>query len=271
MNNTVKWFEEFFLGFWGAFQDSFTPEDRTQLEADFIERFLIAPMLQLPRNASLADISGVPQLSRNSLKIMDVPCGRGRISIELAKRGYQVIGVDFAEEAIKTANAKKQEEQVEVEFHQFDMREIHWESEFDVVVCLFGSFGYFSDEDNEKFVKAVSKSLKPDGWFLMDSIEYGQLARMFEPKSFAETEDFYVLEKREMDFQTSRIECEWTTIDKKNGRFSTNKSSIRIYTIAELIKLFESAGFCNFEFFSNFEGSPFTIDSKRMYFLAQKT
>ncbi|MES2397154.1 MAG: class I SAM-dependent methyltransferase [Bacteroidota bacterium] len=99
-------------------------------------------------------------------KFLDLGCGRGRHSIYLNKKGYDVIGSDLSPSNITFAS---QFENENLRFCVEDMRKIKGEDQFDYVLNLFTSFGYFENEaDNYDTIKCVSKVLKPKGIFVLD-------------------------------------------------------------------------------------------------------
>ncbi|MES2591989.1 MAG: class I SAM-dependent methyltransferase [Bacteroidota bacterium] len=106
-------------------------------------------------------------------KFLDLGCGKGRHSVYLYKKGYDVTGVDLSPENIAYAsqfvpkNVNPQDENLR--FYVNDMRKIECKKEFDYVVNLFTSFGYFeNDADDNATIMAVNKALKPEGTFVMD-------------------------------------------------------------------------------------------------------
>ncbi len=71
-----------------------------------------------------------------SLKIIDIGCGTGRHSIELAKRGYDITGVDLSESMLTRARHKAKEAKVKVDFRLADARKLPFEDEFDLAIML---------------------------------------------------------------------------------------------------------------------------------------
>ncbi|MTI20352.1 class I SAM-dependent methyltransferase, partial [Fulvivirga sp. RKSG066] len=99
-------------------------------------------------------------------KVLDLACGKGRHSIYLNEKGFDVVGVDLSEQNI--AHAKKFEND-SLHFDVHDMREVYAEERFDFVLNMFTSFGYFdSEKENEQAICAAAKSLKPGGSLLID-------------------------------------------------------------------------------------------------------
>lgn len=99
-------------------------------------------------------------------KVLDLACGKGRHSIYLNEKGFDVTGVDLSEQNIAHA---RQFENDRLKFDIHDMREVYAQEEFDFVLNMFTSFGYFENEsENEKAICAAAESLKPGGFLLID-------------------------------------------------------------------------------------------------------
>jgi SAM-dependent methyltransferase len=98
-------------------------------------------------------------------RILDLACGSGRHSLELARRGFSVVGVDISPELIEIANSDSQGEDLDVSFLQADLRELEFEAEFDIVLNLNdGAIGYLeTDEENRRTFEVISRCLKPGG------------------------------------------------------------------------------------------------------------
>lgn len=110
----------------------------------------------------LTDFLKLPRSSR----ALDLACGKGRHSLHLRNNGFDVIGIDLADESIEEA---KQLERDGLEFFVHDMRSLYWTEYFDLVVNLFTSFGYFHNpEDDQKTITSVADSLKLEGVFVLD-------------------------------------------------------------------------------------------------------
>src|SRR6201997_966109 len=96
----------------------------------------------------------------------DLNCGKGRHSLYLHKKGYDVIGTDLSEQSIKEA---QQAETDDLHFYKHDMRNLFYANYFDAVFNLFTSFGYFKNKhEDEKVFLSVYNSLKSGGTFALD-------------------------------------------------------------------------------------------------------
>ncbi|RDC55563.1 class I SAM-dependent methyltransferase [Pedobacter chinensis] len=108
-------------------------------------------------------------------KMLDIACGKGRHSIYLNKKGYDVTGIDLSEQSIKYA---KQFENDKLHFLVHDMRKLFYINYFDVALNLFTSFGYFDTEkDHVNAIKTFRKSLNANGVLVIDYFNTEKIIR----------------------------------------------------------------------------------------------
>lgn len=102
-------------------------------------------------------------------RVLDLACGSGRHSLELCRRGFEVVGADISPELLEIARSDATEQGLEAEFVEADLRELDFDAEFDVVLSLNdGAIGYFeTDEENLRSFGVIARSLKPGGLHLM--------------------------------------------------------------------------------------------------------
>jgi len=107
-----------------------------------------------------------------TLKIIDIGCGTGRHSIELAKRGYKITGIDLSESLLKKAREKSKQQDVRVDFLKHDARNLPFDKQFDVAIMMCeGGFPLMeTDEMNFEILKNVSKSLKHKSKFIFTTL-----------------------------------------------------------------------------------------------------
>ncbi len=113
---------------------------------------------------------------REGARVLDVPCGHGRIAGRLADRGYEVVGIDYTEHFLELAR----ERWPKVRFEHGDMRSLEADAEFDAVVNWFTSFGYFDRETNDAVLRSFARALRPDGQLLLECHNPGRLKRLIE-------------------------------------------------------------------------------------------
>ena len=98
--------------------------------------------------------------------MLDVACGKGRHSMQLASNGFDVTGIDLSEDSIKEALQQQGEK---LHFYQHDMRLPFRINYFDYAFNFFTSFGYFKTQrEHDNAVRTIAQSLKPGGTFVMD-------------------------------------------------------------------------------------------------------
>jgi ubiquinone/menaquinone biosynthesis C-methylase UbiE len=244
----MAWYDEFFKEDYLQIYLPFLTEERTKQEIDFI-----IEILNLPPGS----------------KILDLACGFGRHTIPLAKKGYDMTGLDYTEKFIRMAEEKAQKENLQIEFLVGDMRKIPFENHFAGVISYFTSFGFFSDEENFEVLKGVSKALKREGKFLLEIMNRDLLVKNFRPKNWQRLEDgTLVLEENSLDLMTNRLKNYKIIIDKKGER--TKWFELRLYTLQELVYLLEKVGLKVIQTYGKKDKSPYSIDSPRMIVLSQK-
>nr|NGX43184.1 hypothetical protein [Chlamydiota bacterium] len=112
-------------------------------------------------------------------KILDLGCGKGRHSLELAKKGYKVLGIDISEYLIDEAKkCLKMVPSKHLRFQIGDMYHLEHLGTFDVVLNMFTSFGYFDDDkDNAKVFQIVRDHLQSGGKFFLDYLHPAQVRK----------------------------------------------------------------------------------------------
>lgn len=231
------------------YEHIWTPE-RADHEVD-----LISDLLQLPEGS----------------RILDLGCGVGRHAIRLARRGYAVTGLDLSPLFLKIAQAEANRMGVSVEWVESDMRQIPFENEFDAVINMFTSFGYFeSDEEDLKALQAVYRALKPKGIVLMQYVNRESVLRRFQPDVEIDGHNgYWCQEHRSFDLWTGRLNSE-LTITNPQGDSSDYTYSNRFYTLTELITQFDKAGFRVDSCYGGLDGRPLTLDSVALVLIAIK-
>ena len=243
-----EWWEDFFSGLWQEVQLGVSTEQDNGAAADKIVQAI--------------------QLQPGS-RVLDVPCGDGRIAIELAARGHDVTGVDITERFLMEARRKSDERGVSARWEHGDMRELPYTEEFDAVINFWGSFGYFDEKENERFATAVWHSLHRGGRFLIDVASPETIFPNFREHFWFGVEDSLVLSRNRYDHETGRIEADWTMV-APDGRREVRHSSIRLYTYRELAGLLRAAGFRHIQGLNADNLQPFALAASRLIVVATK-
>jgi cyclopropane fatty-acyl-phospholipid synthase-like methyltransferase len=251
MTPSDDWWTSFFVDLFGELQLTERPAEQTRSEVDALER-------ELAMDAPL--------------RVLDVPCGTGRHSIELARRGHRVTGIDFNRKVVERARELAASADLRVDFRQADMRELAFEAAFDRAICHWGSFGYFDDAGNADFLRRMGRALAPGGVFFLDTLVAESLYPKFRERDWSYSGEGparrRVLEERRFDCATGRVESTWTVIGDDEQR--SRDVSIRIYTYRELEALLRAAGFDRFRALDD-AGAPFALGSARLWLVAGKS
>lgn len=242
-----EWWERFFRGSWLDIQRGRDVEELVEPAAGFIEQAL--------------------RLEPGD-RVLDVPCGEGRLSRALARRGYRPSGVDLNPGPLAEARRAVRAEKLDIELEQGDMRRLPWRDRFQGAFCWWGSFGYFDEAGNLAFLKALRRALKPGGRFLLDTHSAETLFPQFADRQWEEQGGTVALLENRYDPETARVEMDWTFL--KEGRRSRRHVSIRVYTLRELSELVWEAGFGELYAFGDLEAGPFGLGSPRLLLLAEK-
>jgi SAM-dependent methyltransferase len=203
--------------------------------------------------------------------VLDVPCGPGRHAVELARRGFEVKGVDrtqsYLDQAKEAASAAGVD--ANVEWALMDMRELADSSRFDLVINLFSSFGYFSDEDNLALAKKMRTALKGKGVAVFEMLGKEILAAGFSPRRWHEIQGGVLLEDVQVSDDWARVENRWIYIGDDGKRFE-HRFSHRIYSGLELRAVLWEAGFDDVDLFGSLDGIPYDTEAERLVVVARK-
>lgn len=206
-------------------------------------------------------------------RVLDLGCGSGRRTLELARRGHRVLGVDCDERALALARAAVKDERLNVHFLKAQASAINYRGELDAVVSLDGAFGQSSgDREDLRGLEAVRRALKPGGKLLVDSINREWLMRHFEPNFWERAEEgegAVVLDRISFDFEKGRLDNH-RTIVHADGKRTPSFLSVRVYALTELKAQLASAGLIYRQCWGGFDGSAYGMESPRLVVLAER-
>ncbi len=201
---------------------------------------------------------------------LDLCCGTGWHSIELAKAGYAVTGLDISEEFLEIAKLKAKNEAVKIDFIQGDMRNIPNKDAFDLIFIMFGAWGYFEeDEQNLAVLFQVYEALHSGGHFILDFFNHDWIVKNFRPHYWSKLDDGFLLEKRQLDLKNGRHNS-FSTLIKADGKVIEWETSVRGYTLAEIIGMFEKAKLNIRNIYGGLDRQPFSLDSPRLLIHTEK-
>ncbi len=201
--------------------------------------------------------------------ILDLCCGPGRHSLEFARRGYKILGVDRTLKYLEKARNQVKNEGLNAEFLQADMRNFCKPNTFDIILNLFTSFGYFENqEDDEKVLKNIYLSLKSGGKFLLDLVGKETLAPIFTEKSWVEEDGvLYLMDSKPIE-NWSKIRNRWIMI--KNNIRKEFTFTHRLYSGSEIAKSLYKSGFKSVELIGDLNRNPYDNNARRLIAIATK-
>ncbi len=177
----------------------------------FSEKMYLKEMMEKELQFIITRLAIKPEHS-----ILDLPCGFGKYTCILAERGYNVVGVDinpiFIQKAIDTAKVKG----LTSKFLHSDMRKINFRKEFDFVLTLDTSFGYFQHHENLLVLENVSRALVKGGYFFVELFN-PYLSQLFD-KGIKNCTAF--------DFDGNLL-IDWRTYDQQQNRFKIKRVYIK--------------------------------------------
>jgi SAM-dependent methyltransferase len=202
-------------------------------------------------------------------EILDLGCGPGRHSVELAKRGFRVTGVDRTARYLDKARTYASDQGVKVEFVLDDMRTFRRPAAFDGAVNLYTSFGYFDDqEEDRRVLRNLRESLRPGARLMMEMAGKEILARIYTPKDWIELPDgSLLLFEREVEPGWTIVKNRWISI--RNGERTEFHFTHRVYSAAELSALLTEAGFAVEAIYGGLDGSPYDRQAQRLVAVAR--
>lgn len=219
-----------------------------------------------------AEAEGIEKILhlRRGARILDLACGAGRHSIELARRGYAVTGYDLSDALLRRARADAKRARTKVTFVQGDMRELRFRGAFDAVINMFSSFGYFeSPADDRSVLEGVARALKPRGKFLMERFNRESLAYELPLQGWRVGEDgSVILQEDTFDVLRGRYDTRQIVIDREGTR--EHLGSVRAYTLPELKEMFDAAGLPIHRVLGGLDLGPYRARSRRLVLYAVK-
>lgn len=202
--------------------------------------------------------------------VLDVACGAGRHAIELARRGYQVTGLDLSPALLRVAGQRAERAGTPVAWIEADMRAVPATADYDAALNLFSSWGYFeSDAEDARVLKSVAGALKPGGRFLLELSHQPWILRHFEPRGWHEAGGIVVMEQRTLDLMAGRMAVEMTIL-YPDGRRQTWPYDQRLYTAPEVVRMLGEAALEVIEVFGGYDGAPLALDSPRLIVLSER-
>ena len=205
---------------------------------------------------------------RKGQRVLDVPCGMGRLTIPLAQMGLEMTGADLTAAYLKRARRLARQAGVAIRTTHTDMRAIDFEGEFHGVFNWFGSFGYFSDADNLLFCQRVLRALRPGGRFLVEGLNKSWVLSHLRPRIGHAFGGVRIATRNRWHAPTSRMHSTWTFT--RGREREVHQIRIRLFNGTEMRRLLRAAGFGDVRLYPRPPVGPFTRHSRRLIAVATR-
>lgn len=240
---------------------------------------MFAPLAQ--RSEREADIVLRRTRTRQGARVLDLGCGTGRITLILAARGFEAVGLDYSAAYIgqAKADAKRLRLGGRVRFVRGDMRRavtLVGRGRFDLAISLYNSFGYFARQaDDAAVLRQVYRALRPGGAFVLNTLNEGGVRyREKAPGRFGRepVKNVFVIDHFDYDRRRRRAEGRWTIVDARGTKTKIARLRTRqnVYSHAELKRMLRDAGFRIERVWGMWDGKRFTPRSWHQTILARK-
>ena len=204
-------------------------------------------------------------------QVLDVGCGYGRHAMELAARGFHVVGLDLSTSLLLRGGEEAARRGLTINFVRGDMRELDFENQFDGAYCLFSTFGYFDDETNKKALQNIARALKPNAKVVIEILNRDYVIADLPTRVWWEGDGCVVLEEVDLNYFSSRIQVNRSVVFD-DGRQLEQEISVRAYSLHEVGKLMHAAGFRVLEVSGGYQmrGRFFGNQSRHIIVLAER-
>lgn len=240
----------------------------------FVDWFSTDEYLYVYRHRNEEDADKLVKLILDNVKlkkfseILDIACGAGRHSILFAQKGLKVTAIDLSKKLIHLAKQSSNELKLKINFIICDLRALPIVKQFDLVVNLFTSFGYFDDDDeNYNIVRTAFKHTKKNGYFILDYFNSAFVRNNLIPVTVENLPGGMITQHRSIE--GNRV-IKKISVENKNGK-KQYLESVRLYDKVEIEKIISETGFKILYEFGNFRGNAFDLkDSERIIIIAKK-
>jgi ubiquinone/menaquinone biosynthesis C-methylase UbiE len=218
-------------------------------------------------DADTAEILGVLGLPPGS-RILDAPCGHGRIARRLAAAGMEVTGVDLTPAYLEQARTDPLLQPDAVTYLEGDIRSLPVDGPFDAVVCWLNSFGYYDDADCHRVLEEFRRVLRPGGKVAIDTMHHDGGVRHFTPAPDAvvvQLGEDTMVEVSTFDPVRGRMVIQRTV--HRDGVIRRASYFVRLPTPPEWVVWLQAAGFGDIEFRSG-GGGQLELDSWELVVVA---
>ncbi len=248
---TDNWYENFFQGINCEIWEKALPDSVTIQEVDFLVSEMFLPQ---------------------GCRILDIPCGFGRHSIELSKRGYNLTGIDISETFINSLNNRITSENLNIKTIHADILNVQLNEKFSGAFCLGNSFGYFNIDKMKSFVEKISSVLETGSKFIINS---GMVAESILPNFLHYSKNNkYTVGNITMEVTNTYVANESymisTLLYTKENQKEEHGFKHYVYTLGEILRLLKSSGFSIVSTYGSTNKEGYKLGDHQIYIVAEK-
>jgi SAM-dependent methyltransferase len=200
-------------------------------------------------------------------RMLDVACGKGRHSIQLAGKGFDVTGIDLSEDSINEALLSQTDT---LHFYRHDMRLPFWINYFDHAFNFFTSFGYFNTRrEHDNAIRTIAQSLKKDGIFVMDflNVHYAEDHLVHQSEKEIDGINFIITKW----FDETHFFKKITIEDESQEEPVTYTEKVAKFSLGDFTEMFAYQGLQIQEVFGDYDFGIYDVrKSPRMLMIAKK-
>jgi len=245
------------------------------------------PWMESMKERTPAEIGGLRTIFekfgiREGARVLDLASGIGRMSVNLAKAGFEVVGVDISPFYLEYAErwARKENVADRVQFYRFDMRDAarqlrkKGEEKFDAVINFGTSMGYYGEKEDVRTFKSLLGVTSSRAILVIDTVNRDYLVKNFREKEISVLDDIEWHDFRKLNLENSHMENNWRFYRKTHEALRLLLEvpvSHRVYSLHELKQVASSAGWKVLESYASTDRlTPVTTDSFHMTLVGRK-
>ena len=200
-------------------------------------------------------------------RVLDVPCGDGRLTLPLAAAGYEMTGVDISQPEIEHARERGNGR---ARFEHGDLRELPDLGRFDAIVSWGNSFGYLTPGESQRSLASLKAALVPGGRLILESLTVAEAFLVKPIPTHAEYEFGGVRMTIVNHYRAleSRLEGEFTFEDE-HGHIERSSAAHHVHTTGEVVRMLRTAGFASVELRGPDGRAPYELGEHRMIAVAE--
>ena len=217
-------------------------------------------------------------LSGRPARILDLGCGPGLYTSQLAKLGHECTGVDFSPASIEYARESARAAGLQCSYQQMDIREADFGSGYDLVMFIFGEFNVFTPKDAKRILAKACAAIQPEGSLLLEVHTFDVIHQMGLGSSTWYSSEFGLFSDRphlclqEYFWEKSRSVAteRYIIVDAQTGRVTRYASSTQAYTQDQYLNTLQECGFQDIVFYPSLVGTIDPAQSDFFVILARK-